>query len=540
MKAIFYIAVVMSSATLCAQVETAFTNFRIFPSGVTQTEPVLAIHSANPLIMFASAVTINTNNGFRSEGVYVSTNGGLSWHGSDTCAGAFIGNHGGDPGVAVHPDGTFIITHIGSVFPGVYGHYSTDRGTTWSNAFTITANQPEDKGTSTIDNDPRSPFYGRCYAVWVDYIKPYSVLLSYSADTGRGWTTPSPVFTPSTVFCSGGNVKTGADGNVYVCWAGLENSYPYLEDSVGFAVSTDGGVSYTVSQNIFDMNGIGLALPTKNNIRVNSLPQLDVDRSGCPRNGWIYVATTEKHLLPAGNDPDIVLHRSTDGGKSWSGGIRVNQDAPNNGKIQYFPGIVVDSAGGINILYYDDRNTSSDSAEIMLARSLDGGSTWTERVISDHRFQPKSILGGPSTYQGDRISLKSAGGRLFALWMDDFSGLYQVWSAIIDLRTVDVRPNAEGIPAPFELCQNYPNPFNPTTNFGFRIANFEFVSLKVYDVLGREIATLVNEVKQPGEYTVRWNAERIASGVYLYRLEAIDNAQPEKSFVLVRSMVLLK
>ena len=70
-----------------------------------------------------------------------------------------------------------------------------------------------------------------------------------------------------------------------------------------------------------------------------------------------------------------------------------------------------------------------------------------------------------------------------------------------------------------ELEFNYPNPFNPTTDFRFRIparpaggADLGFVSLKVYDVLGREVATLVNEVKLPGEYTVRWDASSAAGG----------------------------
>ena len=251
-------------------------------------------------------------------------------------------------------------------------------------------------------------------------------------------------------------VKTGIGGKVYVCWAVLANTFPYLEDSVGFAVSTDGGGSWPAPRIVFDVNGIGSTLPSKHNIRVNGLPELEIDRSGGPRNGWIYIVTTEMNLPPAGSDPDIILHRSTDGGQSWSGGIKVNQDSLNNGKIQYFPAVNVDSSGGINIIYYDDRNTSSDSAEIMLARSTDGGTTWVENVVSDHRFQPKPILGGSSTYQGDFISLTSAGKKLYAYWMDDFSGLYQIWSAIIDLDVMGVANIPDRIPERFELYQNYP------------------------------------------------------------------------------------
>jgi hypothetical protein len=85
----------------------------------------------------------------------------------------------------------------------------------------------------------------------------------------------------------------------------------------------------------------------------------------------------------------------------------------------------------------------------------------------------------------------------------------------------------------FELFQNYPNPFNPITNFEFRIADFGFVSLKVFDVLGREVETLVNEEKSPGSYEVIFNASSLASGIYYYELRT-------EKFYSVKKMILLK
>jgi len=95
---------------------------------------------------------------------------------------------------------------------------------------------------------------------------------------------------------------------------------------------------------------------------------------------------------------------------------------------------------------------------------------------------------------------------------------------------VSVSENPFVFPHLYLLEQNYPNPFNPTTNFGFRIVDCSaaggsasggvFVSLKVYDVLGREVVTLVNEVKQPGEYGVMWNAANVPGGVYFYKIMA--------------------
>jgi hypothetical protein len=91
------------------------------------------------------------------------------------------------------------------------------------------------------------------------------------------------------------------------------------------------------------------------------------------------------------------------------------------------------------------------------------------------------------------------------------------------------------------LDQNYPNPFNPTTVIPYTIPsgvdsrNYEVgrkITLTVYDVLGREVQTLVNEVKQPGRYEAVFNAANLASGVYLYRLQAGSLAETRKLVIL--------
>jgi hypothetical protein len=75
-----------------------------------------------------------------------------------------------------------------------------------------------------------------------------------------------------------------------------------------------------------------------------------------------------------------------------------------------------------------------------------------------------------------------------------------------------------GAPVEFALAGNYPNPFNPTTTIGYAVAETRLVRLVVYDLLGREVATLVNEVKEPGKYTAVWNAGALASGLYICRM----------------------
>lgn len=510
-------------------------NARIFPSTVTQTEPVVAVHPENPDILFVSAVTINTGNGFKSEGVYASTNGGVTWFGSDSCKGASIANHGGDPAVMIHPSGRFILAHIGSVFPGWYSHYSTDLGITWSSAYTIASQVTEDKGGGSMDETSTSPYYGRGYLAWVSLTQPYPVLFSYTTNAGTSWSAPAQINPNPPNRCSGGTVAVGRTGNVYVTWAGVSSVSPFAEDLAGFAVSTNGGVSWIATQNAFDMNGIAGTLPSKSNIKVNGLPQIDVDKSGGPRDGWLYIVTAQQGLAPAGTDPDVILHRSTNNGLSWSPGIRVNQDPINNGKTQYFPAMTIDQTGGVNIIYYDDRNTAADSSEIMLARSTDGGTTWTERVLSDHRFKPKPVIGGSSNYQGDHISLLAIGTKLHAFWMDDYSGTYQVWTASIDITSLGVGNQESSSPQGITLKQNYPNPFNPSTTIEYTIPHSGEVRLVVVDLTGREIVRLVDGYQPAGTHRVQFDTEhlRLTSGIYFYRLIT-------GSLTSTRRMLLLK
>ena len=92
--------------------------------------------------------------------------------------------------------------------------------------------------------------------------------------------------------------------------------------------------------------------------------------------------------------------------------------------------------------------------------------------------------------------------------------------------------NEIDIPRSFSLEQNYPNPFNPTTDIKYSIPDNEFVELKVYDILGRKVATIEDEEEKPGTYDVTWNAINVPSGVYFYQLEAGNFIQTKKMIVL--------
>ncbi|MEP0859909.1 MAG: T9SS type A sorting domain-containing protein [Ignavibacterium sp.] len=114
-------------------------------------------------------------------------------------------------------------------------------------------------------------------------------------------------------------------------------------------------------------------------------------------------------------------------------------------------------------------------------------------------------------------------------WQDVSRWLYTWIGSLWEPNSVEDVLTADN----YALAQNYPNPFNPSTKISYSIKESGFVSLKVYDVLGREVATLVNEDQTPGVYTVQFNASNLATGIYLYRLET-------GSFTKVNKMMLLK
>jgi len=525
------VAVLLVCSCALSQVRMNVENFRVHPGTMAQCEPVVAVSPIDPNLLFASSYTINTATSFTSEGVYISTDGGEHWFGSDTCTGALLTNHGGNPGVAVDTSGRLILSHMGrDPYLGVYTNYSTNLGMSWSNATTVTGEQAEDKAATVMDINSESPYYGRTYLVWVNKQSiSFPVTVSYSTNSGESWPRPNAINDPPPTWSSGGSVAIARDGKVYICWAGMSASNPRNEDYIGMATSTNGGIDWTVDQNIIDMNGIYGIISSKNNILVNGLPQIEIDNSGGVYDGNLYIVTSEKNLSPAGSDPDIILHRSIDSGKTWSPGIRVNQDAVNNGKVQYFPAMAIDKFGAINIIFMDDRNTTTDSAEVVLARSTDPRELeW--KYIS-------ALTGSTETNSGRFLfsgstSLSSRCDILQAFWMDDFSGIYQIWTCRIPLRLLDVEPQIH-VPEQFELEQNYPNPFNPSTVIRYQLSVSGYVSLKVYTMLGVEVATLINGMQEVGYKSVTFEASGLPSGVYYYRLQG-------ETFTDVKKMIFVR
>jgi phosphatidylinositol-3-phosphatase len=140
----------------------------------------------------------------------------------------------------------------------------------------------------------------------------------------------------------------------------------------------------------------------------------------------------------------------------------------------------------------------------------------TSTIPHSYTFTDKTVGIGEYTYRLKQVN---------------FDGSYSY------SETVNV--NVTG-PASFILEQNYPNPFNPETNISFSVPRESFVTLKVYDILGNEVRTLVSEKKPQGNYKVKFDASNLPSGVYFARMEADNLPDGKAGFVSVKKMVLLK
>ncbi len=191
--------------------------------------------------------------------------------------------------------------------------------------------------------------------------------------------------------------------------------------------------------------------------------------------------------------PEVM--RTTNGGMNWA-----DVTAPGTG---FYGGITASQTS----VYYARGNN--------IYVSTNSGSTWSIQYTAP-----------AGNYR--HISERSVNGNNFTqCWAVRDNGGISRWQLPVSVET-----NSESVPDKFELLQNYPNPFNPKTNFEFRIVNFGFVTLKVFDLLGKEVTTLVNEEMKPGSYERTFNAEGLASGMYLYRLQSGTKTQLKKLLLM--------
>jgi hypothetical protein len=349
---------------------------------------------------------------------------GETFDGSKSGAG---GNNDGDPAACIGTDGRWYVGYIANGGQAVA--YSDNQGGSWTRKQVApNPGQLADKNHLWIDALEGSPYENRLYDAWTDFGGSYDnhIMVSYSEDNGESWSAKQRISLGVMAgnHNQGVNLSTGPNGEVYAVWA-IYDGWPQDEKALGFAKSLDGGEtwedSYRIINNIRGIRQSGVP----QNMRVAGFPAMAVDVSGGSKNGTIYVVWTNVGVpgQNTGNDRDIYLIKSEDGGDNWSEPIRVNQDEIGQGKAHYLPRIAVDPSNAtVSVIWYDNRNTNSNQAEAWVATSNDAAETWEDFKVSDVAFTPSPIPGMATGYFGDYLGITAIDGNVYPCWTDNRSG----------------------------------------------------------------------------------------------------------------------
>jgi hypothetical protein len=366
-----------------------------------------------------------------------------------------------------------------------------------------------------------------------------------STDGGASWTICSAgIYDSKNIQCI---VVHPTNPNIVFC--GTFNAY--FDSPVGFWKTTDGGTTWSAaSTGMGNKNILSCAMNPKNpnviyagssliystqtgpvsmyrsndmgatwTLIVNGIPQTSTDNNPIR---CLSVSSLDTTVVLAGlfqNSASLTggMFVTTNGGQLWvaknSGTPQTQAYLPRSCLIvpgsatEFYSGW--DNSGLVNIGVY--RTTDAGNSWV----NFSGGafqSTWAVRGLG-YRTSP----GNPTLYAGNAGTATASTG----------TGLYEYsWQASGIIGNTN-------IPDKYDLLQNYPNPFNPVTEIKYELLKQGFVTLKVYDITGKEVTTLVNDFQPAGYYTVSFNGAKLSSGNYFYRI-ITDN------FTAVKKMVLVK
>jgi hypothetical protein len=191
----------------------------------------------------------------------------------------------------------------------------------------------------------------------------------------------------------------------------------------------------------------------------------------------------------------------------------------NNTAYSFYPSIAV-SGSVVHVIWEDYRD---GNYEIYYKSSLDEGVSWgTDTRLTNNTAD--------SFYPSIAVSSSV----VHVVWLDIRDGNWEIYYKRNPTgNPIGIQNISTEIPSSYSLSQNYPNPFNPTTIISFQLSLAGQVVLKVYDVMGREVQTLVNESLKPGTYEASFDGSSLNSGVYFYRLTT-ENYSETKKMILMK------
>ncbi|MBR9974859.1 MAG: T9SS type A sorting domain-containing protein [Bacteroidetes bacterium] len=490
-------------------------RIRIDLPGSAAEEVTIAINPLNPDNIVA---------GSNLRWFYSSFDGGRTW-----TQGELGGGTWGDPAVLFDRGGRAYIANLVYGWDAIIVRRSDDGGRSWSEpvklfgpssdsarAGSLFRSSLQDKEYLATDLSD-GPYGGNIYAAWTDFTlygsrdPSDSSLIVFARSTNRGES-----FEPFVrISDRGGNAidsdetvegavpAVGPAGEVYVAWAGPEGLY--------FDRSFDGGVTFGTDRLISDMPG-GWDIHISGISRSNGLPVTVADVSTSPHRGTVYVNWVDQR----NGDPDVFILKSTDHGDTWSGPIRVNDDPVGNRRDQFFTWATVDPiTGDLWVVFHDRRRYDSDSTDVFLARSTDGGETFVNQRLSDVAFYPS-----PLVFFGDYNGIAAYDGRVRPIWVELDQGELSIHTALIDLNPSDVDDAALGLEG-FRI-EAYPNPvaFSAGTSISVELHTDVHgqAEIALYDLMGRRTGVVLAEKIERGSRVLSLDVRGLQPGIYVCRV----------------------
>lgn len=409
--ALLMISTIALSQKLPMAPKARVTN--ITPEPGWYTEPSIAINARNPQQVVA-AYQDNAH-------IAYSSDAGKSW---ETAAGTAPPDYrvSGDVSVTYDKFGHAILSYMAFDKLGTFNYWahnasrsglfvrrSLDGGKTWESQHipviqheTAPGMPFEDKPYIVADNST-GPHSGNLYVGWTRWtIEDSQILLSRSTDDGRTWSAPIEIDKQRGLprddngAAEGFSGVVGPGGTLYAVWA--------LNDSIVFTFSTDGGQTFSKPQNIIHVAPIMFHVDDV--ARANGFPVIAMD----PRKGRLYVTWSDYR----NGEVDVFCSSSNNRGRTWSAATRVNSDPVHDGSDHFFHWLAVDPANGdADVIYYDRRDDPANrKAKVVLARSTDGGKTFTNYAWTEDAFDPGGV------FMGDYTGIAALEGRVYGVWAE--------------------------------------------------------------------------------------------------------------------------
>lgn len=348
-------------------------------------------------------------------------------------------------------------------------------------------------------------------------------------------------------------IGRGTDGRIGVAFKNNDGTQPSDYGDVWFMESTNNATSFGAPVKIFDANfGAGgdslgcirgVSITYKGNAPAVAFETVKQTQEGSFFPGLPAKIRFWSNTLP-GSDPNrsIVIADTTRVG--YHPYVGVNDVLSSLGR----PNIGVSSDGAALFVAFmvpsDNVGGAADTTtfgDIWLAASNDGGLTWPQlgrlnpaTPIKDWRYVSVSKWNDKvgTDFYCNMVALRGSIPGSYVNGVGNGESNEEYWSLRAKVTFTSINTVSTEIPSKYSLSQNYPNPFNPTTNIKFAVAKAGFVSLKVYDLSGKEVASLVNDNLAAGTYNYSFDGVKLSSGIYFYTIRANDFSETKKMMLI--------